>query len=113
MFRVLSKGEPLPLQNHTFREERGWDISWRGGQVHWPVDGKWFEAPFPRRVISFWCPLRILPFVRWRFGSTVGYFGFKAYGVDDPRYLNWIAAEHVREGSVALTFSARPDADDH
>lgn len=120
MLRVLSRGEPLPLQNHSFRDTPGIDVVWRGGDVLWPLNGAWFgpsekepDAKFPTRVLRFWCPWRILPFIRWRFGRTVGYLGFKAWGVDDERYLNWIPAEHVRRGSVALTFSARFDADDH
>jgi hypothetical protein len=113
VLRVLSSNEPLPLQNHTFREVPGIDIAFRGGDVWWPLDGNWFDPPFPRWVIRFICPWRVLPFVRWRLGRTVGYLGFKAWGVDDERYLNWVPAEHVRAGSVALTFSARLDADDH
>ena len=115
MLHVLSSGEPLPLQNYTFRDRPGIDISWRGGDVLWPLDGKWFEPPYPRWVIRFRLRWRILPFIRWNLPwlRSVGYFGFKAYGVDDERYLNWMPAEIVRKGSVALTFSARLDADDH
>jgi len=111
--RALSRGEPLPLQNHSFRERPGIDIVFRGGQVHDPLNGQWFGPKWPTVVISFFCPIRVLPFIRWRFGRLAGYLGFKAYGVDDPRYLNWISKEHVFSGSVALCLSARLDADDH
>jgi hypothetical protein len=113
MLRVLSRGEPLPIQNNSFRSATGIDIAWRGGHVHWPIDGKWFEPPYPRWVVRFYCPWRILPFIRWRLGRVVGYLGWKAWGVDDPRYLNWVDSNLVRVGSVALTLSARLDASDH
>lgn len=105
--------EPAPPQQRSFRETPGIDIQWRGGHVVTPINGNWFEAPFPTIVWGWFCPWRILPLVRWRFGKVVGYLGFKAWGVDDPRYLNWIHDVHVRPGSVALTLSARFDAGDH
>jgi len=111
--RVLSRNEPLPLQNNTFREKPGIGIVFRGGHVHQPLNGQWFGPKWPTRVLHFYCPWRILPFINWRIGRTVGYVGFKAYGVDVPKYLNWIPSEHVFEGSVALSISARLDADDH
>ena len=113
MKRVLSKGEPLPLQNYSFREANGIDISWRGGDVLFAFKGNWFDAPFFKYVFWINVPWRILPFIRWRFGKTVGYLGAKAWGVDSEHYLNWISAEHVRVGSVALVLTARFDADDH
>lgn len=113
MKRVLSKNEPLPLQNHTFRETNGIDVSWRGGDLLIAGFGNWFDAPFFKLRVWVNVPFRILPFIRWRFGKTVGYLGAKAWGVDSEHYLNWIDAKHVRVGSVALVISARIDADDH
>lgn len=113
MYRVLSKGEPLPIQHHNFRTTTGIDVVWRGGDVIRPLDGNWFNPPFPRWVVKCFCPWRILPFIRWRFGSTVGYLGFKAFGVDSEHYENWLPAARVAVGSAALTPSARFDADDH
>ena len=113
MYRVLSKNEPLPLQNYTFRDKPGIDLVWRGGQVIQPFWGNWFDPPFFKIVFKFYVPWRILPFIRFRFGRTVGYLGFKAWGVDSEHYLNWLPAEHVMVGSVALVCSARLDADDH
>jgi hypothetical protein len=115
-YRVLSKDEPLPLQHHNFRETQGIDIVWRGGDVIRPIGGNWMSEPWPKRVLHFFCPLRVLPLVRWRFGTehpTVGYAGFKAFGVDLEAYKNWMPGEHVHDGSVALTPSWRFDADDH
>ena len=113
MYRVLHN-EQAPVQNNTFRETPGIDICFRGGDIVQPWGGgNWFDAPFFKRVLHIYCPWRILPFIRWRIGSVVGYLGFKAWGVDSEHYLNWLPAEHVKNGSVALVLSARFDADDH
>src|SRR5512145_1444347 len=114
MYRVLHDGSiPLPIQNHNFRATPGIDIQWRGGNVIRPLDGRWFDEPVPTRIIKFWCPWRILPLIRWRFGTTVGYAGFKPFGVDSEHYKRWLPEQHVCDGSVALTPSWRWDADDH
>lgn len=116
MYRVLSRGESLPLQHYNFRDRPGIDIVWRGGDVIRPLNGKWFDPPYPTWVVAFFCPLRILPLIRWRIGTknpAVGYAGFKAFGVDSEHYENWLPKERVHIGSVALTPSWRFDADDH
>jgi hypothetical protein len=114
MYRILhNERHPGPIQNHNFRDTPGIDISWRGGDVIRPLNGKWFDEPEPTRVLRFWCPWRVLPFIRWRIGRTVGYAGFKAFGVDSEHYKDWLPAERVQVGSVALTPSWRWDADDH
>lgn len=116
MYRVLSKNEPLPLSHNSFRDKPGIDIQWRGGDVIRPLNGNWMDPPYPTWVVKFYCPWRILPFIRWRFGTknpTVGYAGFKAFGVDLKAYENWLPKERVRVGSEALTPSWRFDADDH
>ena len=112
-YRVLSEGEPLPLQHHNFLDRTGIDIVWRGGDVIQPFWGNWFDPPFFRIVFKFYVPWRILPFIRWRFGRTVGYLGFKAFGVDSEHYCNWLPPDRVHVGSVAIVCSARMDADDH
>lgn len=113
MYRILTGNEPLPAQNYTFRERPGIDIVWRGGHVVQPFWGNWFDPPYFRFVLKFYVPWRILPFIRWRIGSTVGYLGAKAWGVDSEHYLNWLPKDKVRVGSVALVLTARIDADDH
>lgn len=112
-YRVLSKNEPLPLQNHNFLEQKGVSICFRGGDIVQPWFGNWFDPPYFKYVWHIYVPWRILPFLRWRIGKTVGYLGFKAWGVDSEHYLNWLPADKVRVGSVAVVFSARMDADDH
>lgn len=116
-YRVLaSAAEQRPLSHHSFRETQGIDIKWRGGDVVRPLNGNWMDPPYPTKVIHFFCRWRILPFIRWRFGKknpTVGYAGFKAFGVDLEAYKNWLPLEHIHEGSEALTPSWRWDADDH
>ena len=76
-----------------------------------PMNGKWFEPPWPTVVIRFksWLPL---PFVAWKwpFIDRVGYAGFKLWGVDSPEYKNWIDSSEVYEGSQALCTSIRPFA---
>jgi hypothetical protein len=113
MYKVLHN-EQDPVQNRTFRPTAGIGLSWRGGDVVQPYGGgNWFDPPFFERVLHVFVPWRILPFINWRIGTTVGYLGFKAWGVDSEHYLNWLPADRVKKGSVALVFSARFDAADH
>ncbi len=83
-----------------------WEL--RSGDVLDPLNGKWFEEPFPTRIWKFFCNLPVLPFISWRIGSKAGYIGFKIYGADSPAYLNWMNPDDVYEGSQAMCLSARP-----
>ena len=113
MLRVLSRGEPLPLQNHTFREKPGIDIAWRGGDVVRPWGGQWFGPQWPSGQVRFRCPWRVLPFIRWNLFGRKGYAGFKAFGVDREEYVQYMGAALVSVGSVALCPSFRLAAEDH
>lgn len=82
------------------------------GDVMRPLDGKWFEEPYPTRVLRFFCRLPVLPFItfRWPFLDKACYIGFKVFGVDSPAYLNWLPTSEVYPGSQALCPSFRPFA---
>mgnify|MGYP000673918565 CR=1 FL=1 len=80
----------------------------RGGDVLHPLGkGDWFELPYFSRVLRFWCPLPLLPWVSWNLWGWRGYFGAKVYGADSLDYLNWMPAKDVYQGSQALQFSIR------
>lgn len=107
------KGRPI---TDPLLEEPGFFVRWYTGDVCDPMNGKWFEPPWPTFVVRF-CSRIPLPFVMWRFpkwvplvGGRAGYAGFKAYGVDSPAYRNWIEPAEVFEGSQAMCTSIRPFA---
>jgi hypothetical protein len=112
---------PLPVQNYNVTRVHGsWYFEWRGGDVVRPFgwdNWAWFGreedkiVPFPRNVLRIFIPWRILPFITWGSGvvpfSNGGYLGFKAFGVDNEEYKNWLPASEVYDGSVALCPSFR------
>jgi len=51
-------------------------------------------------------PFVILPFISIAIGRLGFYIGAKAYGVDQPHYLEWARPDEVGEGIEALCLSA-------
>jgi len=87
-----------------------WGVTFalRWGDVLHPLgDGDWFRPPYFSRVLRFYCPLSMLPFVAWNLWGWRGYLGAKVYGADSPDYKNWMPAEDVYDGSQAIQFSGR------
>lgn len=88
------------------------------GDVAFPLLGtlfgeKWFEEPFPRWVVRFFCSLPVLPFIafKWPFLNRACCAGFKLFGVDSPAYAKWLCgSEDVFDGSQALCLTIRPFA---
>ena len=104
---VLSKGEPLPLQHFSFLERNGVHFSLRGGDWIYPWKGNWFDPPYFKHVVHFYCPIRVLPWLTVRLGRFGFYIGWKAFGVDSEHYLKWMPREWVYQGSVAMHPSMR------
>jgi hypothetical protein len=104
---VLSKGEALPLQHYSYLKESGVHFALRGGDVIYPWGGNWFDPPYFKHVVHFFCRWRILPWFTVRVGRYGFYCGFKAFGVDSEHYLNWMPKEWVYDGSVCLHPSMR------
>lgn len=92
--------DPLPESNGlVFRLVRG--------DLCDPMNGRWFDPPFPTKVIRWRFETLPLPFVAWKLGKFRGYLGAKVYGVDSEHYLNWLPASEVYTGSQAFCLSAR------
>lgn len=90
------------------RSAFGITLALRGGDVLHPLGkGDWFKPPYFARVLRFWCPLPILPWISWNLWGWRGYAGAKVYGADSWDYLNWMPAGDVYQGSQALQFSVR------
>lgn len=71
------------------------------------LGSNWFSPPYPKRVLRFNSRLP-LPFFSWRFGSLMGYAGFKVYGVDAPAYKEWLCDPvDVYAGSLAMCVTIR------
>lgn len=91
-----------------FRSTSGITLALRWGDVLHPLGkGDWFNPPYFKHILRFYCPLPLLPFISWRFGKVGGYLGAKAYGADSDAYKNWMPPQDVYPGSVALQFSIR------
>ena len=90
------------------RSKFGVTLALRGGDVCHPLgEGKWFEPPYFDKVLWFWMPLPLLPFISWNLFGWKGYIGAKVYGADSPAYKNWMKESDVYEGSQAIHFSVR------
>lgn len=90
------------------RETFGITFAFRGGDVCHPLgEGDWFKPPYFTKVLRFWCPLPVLPWITWNLWGWRGYLGAKVYGADSPDYCNWMDPFDVYERSQALHFSAR------
>ncbi|SRR6266404_1392270 len=86
-------------------------LFFRGGDINHPLgSGKWFEPPFFKKVLHFYFPLPILPFLCLHVGRFGFYVGFKIYGVDAEVYKLYMNSADVYKGSQALHFSARTTA---
>ena len=116
VIRGLSTDKSQPLTS-PFRDRNGIFIEFRGGDFCHPdfwrpwSGGRWFEPPYFTSVTRFFLKWPIFPFISYRFGNRVGYFGAKAYGMDNQAYKNMpIPPEEIYEGSVAIMFSIRPFA---
>jgi len=111
VFQISTGDEPLTQPK---RQTFGITFALRGGDVCHPLgtDGNWFTPPYFTRVLRFYCPIPILPFVMWNLWGWRGYAGAKIYGVDSEAYKNWMPTEDVYNGSLALHFSARLSIND-
>lgn len=84
----------------------------RGGDVLHPLGkGDWFKPPYFARVLRFWCPLPLLPWISWNLWGWRGYCGMKIFGVDSDAYKLWPAMSELKHevypGSKALMASIR------
>jgi len=115
VLRGLSTDKSQPLTS-PFRDRNGIFIEFRGGDFCHPqfwrpwVNEYWFESPFFTKVTRFFLKWPIFPFISYRFGNRAGYFGAKAWGVDNEAYKNWLPLEDIYTGSEAIMFSIRPFA---
>ena len=90
------------------RDAFGITFALRGGDVCHPLGrGEWFKPPYFSRVLRFWCPLPVLPWVSWRLWGWRGYVGAKVFGADAAEYCHWLPPGDVYAGSMAIHFSAR------
>ena len=107
--------------HHDGDGKRGWGIvlKLRGGDVVRPVGypRNWFRKDAPNvwfntepetrwKVLRFFCPLPVLPFLSVAAGKYGFYIGFKDYGVHHEEYRAWLQTEDVYAGSMALAPSA-------
>lgn len=99
---------PGQISTAPKRATFGITVALRGGDVLHPLGkGDWFKPPYFSRILRFWCPVPILPWISWNLWGWRGYFGAKVYGADSPEYVHWMAAVDVYDGSQALQFSVR------
>lgn len=86
----------------------GITLALRGGDVLHPLgEGNWFKSPYFARILRFYCPIAVLPFISWNLWGWKGYLGAKVYGADSDSYKNWMSFEDVYQGSLAIQFSGR------
>jgi hypothetical protein len=111
VFQLSTGDEPLTQPK---RQTFGITFALRGGDVCHPLgtEGNWFKEPYFDKVLRFYCPIPILPFIMWNLWGWKGYAGCKIFGADSPAYLNWMQPEDVYEGSQAIHFSARLSIND-
>lgn len=99
---------PGEVTTNPKRETFGITFALRGGDVLHPLgQGDWFKPPYFSRILRFWCPLPVMPWITWNLFGWRGYLGAKVYGADSDAYKNWMPAEDVCPGSLALQFSGR------
>ena len=105
VFQITTRDEGL---TNPKRSVWGVTFALRWGDVLHPLgQGDWFKSPYFSRILRFYCPLPILPFIAWNLWGWRGYLGAKVYGADSDAYLNWMPAEDVYPGSLAIQFSGR------
>lgn len=99
---------PGQISTAPKRATFGITFALRGGDILHPLgSGDWFKPPYFSRVLRFWCPVPILPWISWNLWGWRGYVGAKVYGADSPEYVHWMPAKDVYDGSRALQFSVR------
>ena len=100
-FGLFSKPTTKP-----YRVTNGITFDLRGGDVVQPLaltvknpDGTsvWYTPPGFKRVLHFWMPLPLLPWLSARFGRFGVYMGAKCFGMDLPEYPDTL---HVSEGEI-------------
>ncbi len=82
-------------------------IRFLGGDVCSPLNGHMLTGnPWPSKVLRFWCPLPILPFLCVKVGRFGCYAGAKVYG-SDQNYANWMTPADYESGGLAIVLTAR------
>ena len=105
VFQITTCDEGL---TNPKRSNFGITFALRGGDVLHPLgEGDWFKSPYFSRILRFYCPIAVLPFVSWNLWGWKGYLGAKVYGADSDAYKNWMPFEDVYDGSQAIQFSGR------
>lgn len=106
VFQISTGDEPLTQPK---RQTFGITVALRGGDVCHPLgtDGNWFTEPYFTRVLRFFCPVSILPWISWNLFGWKGYAGAKIYGADSAAYKHWMNHDDVYNGSQAIHFSIR------
>ena len=105
VFQIITRDEGL---TNPKRSVWGVTLALRGGDVLHPLGtGDWFKPPYFSRVLRFFCPFTILPFIAWNLWGWRGYIGAKVYGADSEAYKNWMPVWDVFPGSLAIQFSIR------
>lgn len=104
VFQLSTGDEPLTQPK---RQAFGITFALRGGDVCHPLgQGDWFKPPYFSRVLRFWSYFP-LPFITWNLCGWRGYAGMKCWGCDSEAYKNWLPAEIVYPGSIAMQLSLR------
>ena len=90
------------------RSSFGITFALRWGDVCHPLgsEGNWFKEPYFTKVLRFYSYVP-LPFITWNLFGWRGYAGMKFWGCDSEAYKNWLPAEIVYPGSIAMQFSGR------
>jgi hypothetical protein len=126
---------PAPVKNGILIAWREGNVIYPLGP-HKNPDGssRWFSFPYFQYVIRFylrwwmtvlgwvaiasaacwlsaWCLVLLLfvpgPYIAYRFGDRFGYWGSKAFGVDNEPYKYWMCEpKEVYDGSIALMLSS-------
>lgn len=101
VFGLNLGGEPLTT---PYPSKSGFIFRLLGGDVIYPLgNGDWFRPPYFDRVIRFFMPIPIMPFLSIRLGRFGFYFGCKVFGVDSPAYANWMCdRSQVYPGSQSM-----------
>ena len=103
-FQITTRDEGL---TNPKRSVWGVTFALRWGDVLHPLGaGDWFKPPYFSRILRFYSHFPI-PFIAWNLWGWRGYLGAKVYGADSDAYLNWMPAEDVYPGSLAIQFSGR------
>jgi hypothetical protein len=103
--------------HHDGEGKPGWGvvIKLRGGDVVRPIGypinwlkkdapNVWFNTgPVRWKVLKFFCPIPILPFISVSLGQYGFYMGFKDFGVHHDEYKTWLPSSDVYVGSMALS----------